>query len=263
MNAQLACQQFLRMNDVTKPSKPAPRLFVGHLLTAGDDVRLDSDRAHYVSRVLRLSVGDRLTLFDDGDFDYPATITSVGKREVTVTLSEGEANHRESPLAVRLLQGVARGDRMDFVVQKATELGVREIVPLMTDFSVVRLNAARAKSRQQHWQNIARSACEQCGRSRVPAIAQPIGLLPYLQSESDAATRLMFSPIGTARLSELEPGGPLLDILIGPEGGLSDNEVSSAKAAGFRAVSLGPRTLRTETAAIAALAALQTCWGDA
>lgn len=251
------------MIDAPKPPKPAPRLFVGHSVAAGDDVSLEGDRAHYVCRVLRLSAGDRLTVFDNGDFDYPATITSASKRQVTLTIGEGKANHRESPLAVRLLQGVARGDRMDFVVQKATELGIREIVPLLTDFSVVRLSAARAARRRQHWQNIARSACEQCGRSRVPTIAEPTDLLAYLQTESEAATRLMFSPLGAAKLTELEPGSPPLDILIGPEGGLSANEVKSAQAAGFRSVSLGPRTLRTETAAIAALAALQTCWGDA
>ena len=262
MNAQPARQRFRRMNDTPKPLRPAPRLFVPHSVAAGDDVSLDTARAHYVHRVLRLSVGDRLTVFDDGDFDYPATIISADKRQVTLTIGEGKANQNESPLAVRLLQGIARGDRMDFVVQKATELGVREIVPVLTDFSVVRLSAARAERRRQHWQNIARSACEQCGRSRVPAIAEPTDLLPFLQIESDATTRLMFSPVDAPRLAELSPGHAPLDILIGPEGGLSKNEVELAQAVGFRAVSLGPRTLRTETAAIAALAALQAYWGD-
>ena len=252
---------FAGMKDSAR-SKPAPRLFVECSLAAGDRVSLDGDRAHYVSRVLRMAVGDALTVFADGDFDYPATITGMGKRRVTLAVGEGEANRRESPLAVRLLQGVARGDRMDFVVQKATELGVREIVPLMTDFSVVRLDAARAARRTQHWRNIARSACEQCGRSRVPVIAEPTRLSACLQV-SAAATRLVFTPEVGAKITTLEPERELLEVLIGPEGGLSDGELNDAQAAGFRPVSLGPRVLRTETAAIAALAALQTCWGDA
>ena len=231
-------------------------------VTPGEEISLEGDRAHYVHRVLRMSVGDRVIVFDDGDFDYPATITNASKRQVTLNIGEGEANRSESPLTVRLLQGIARGDRMDFVVQKATELGVREIVPVLTDFSVVRLNAKRAERRLQHWKNIARSACEQCGRSRVPTIAEPTDLLGRLQAESDATTRLMFSPVANTKLAELEKGRSPLDVLVGPEGGLSENEVKSAQAAGFRAVSLGPRTLRTETAAIAALAALQACWGD-
>lgn len=237
------------------------RLFLDQPVEAGSSITLEGDRAHYVTRVLRKGVGAELWVFCDSAYDYSANIVSVANRRVELRIGDARETNAESSLSVGLFQGLARGERMDFVVQKATELGVARITPVFTDFSVVKLDASRAARRRAHWEKVAQSACEQCGRSRVPEIALPCALSDVLQ-ERTAHPRLVLAPDGEQRLAKIEPPADRLDILVGPEGGLSATELDAALSAGFRSVALGPRILRTETAALSALAALQTLWGD-
>ncbi|MEM7503097.1 MAG: 16S rRNA (uracil(1498)-N(3))-methyltransferase [Pseudomonadota bacterium] len=238
-----------------------PRIYLSQPLESGTTVTLSDERSHYLSRVLRLSTGAKVQAFNGGDEDFAATVLSVRKSRVELSIGESVRNTAEPSLSIRLLQGVARGERMDFVVQKATELGVRRISPVFTDFSVVKLNAERAEKRLQHWENVVRSACEQCGRSQLPTVDRPTPLHEVLTASVGAANRLMFVPDAEIPLRDITATDDV-DILIGPEGGFSPQEQRIATAAGFRAVALGPRTLRTETAALAAIAALQTLWGD-
>ena len=169
----------------------------------------------------------------------------------------------ESPLKVHLVQGISRGERMDFVVQKATELGVKRITPLLTERGVVKLDDQRAKKRQQHWQKIAASACEQCGRVRLPLLDAPERLDAWLGNKpAHVESDVILRPGATQSLSAIDMPVTKICILIGPEGGFTDAEYQLADAAGFVAVSMGPRVLRTETAAVAALTILQSRWGD-
>lgn len=237
------------------------RIYVNEPLAPGTTVTLNDEQAHYLKRVLRLSTGATVHAFNGGDVDYAATVLSARKGRVELSIGESTRIATESSLAVRLLQGIARGERMDFVMQKATELGVARISPVFTDFSVVKLKAERAQKRLQHWENVVRSACEQCGRSRLPTVDRPQPLADALSAAERADCRLMFATNAETRLADIAPCDSV-DILIGPEGGFSAQEEQIAAAAGFRAVALGPRTLRTETAALAAIAALQSMWGD-
>ena len=176
-------------------------------------------------------------------------------------VQEHRAIERESALDLTLVQGVSRGERMDWVMQKATELGVRRIVPVLTERTVVRLDDRHGQRKAQHWRAIVVAACEQCGRNRVPEVAVPQGLHEALRVLDSDATRVLLSPAGKLRVRDL-PRPAKVTLLIGPEGGLADNEASAAVATGFQQVQLGPRILRTETAALAALAALQHDFGD-
>lgn len=241
---------------------PRHRLFVPHAVSAGEPLELAADQAHYLGRVLRLRPGDALAVFDGSGREFAATITSVGRHNAVLLPGEGAVRDVESPLAIRLIQGVSRGERMDFVVQKATELGVHRISPVITHHSVVRLDGERAGRRLAHWTRIARNACEQCGRTRVPLVDQPAPLAEALADDGAADCRLLLHPGADASLGEGRPAPGGVDLLIGPEGGLSDEERAAASNAGFRPLSLGPRILRTETAALAAVALLQAEWGD-
>ncbi|HWM29930.1 MAG TPA: 16S rRNA (uracil(1498)-N(3))-methyltransferase, partial [Woeseiaceae bacterium] len=243
--------------------KPPNRLYVPEALRPGHELRLDDERAHYVARVLRLRVGDGLVLFDGSGGEFAAAIAEVSKRGIVVRIGERREQNVESPLPIALIQGISRGERMDFVVQKATELGVHRITPLVTEFSVVRLDGGRSGKRREHWSRIAASACEQCGRNVVPAIDAPQSFSGWLESgASSAVARILLHPGAKGTLAGLERIHDRVELLIGPEGGLSDSEVMQAEAAGFSACSLGPRILRTETAALAAIAVLQARWGD-
>lgn len=185
------------------------------------------------------------------------------KGAVVVAVGESSATDRESPLSLTLAQGVSRGERMDWVVQKSTELGVSRIVPLLTERSVVRLDAKQAEHKLEHWQGIAVAACEQSGRNRIPDIAAPLGLHEFLRGRrKDGATRLLLCATGAFRIGELQALDGGVIVLIGPEGGLAESEQRAALDAGFIAVRLGPRTLRTETAAVAAVTSLQQRFGD-
>ncbi|MGH8194008.1 MAG: 16S rRNA (uracil(1498)-N(3))-methyltransferase [Woeseiaceae bacterium] len=244
-------------------NKHANRLYVSTSLCSGEKCRLDEDHSHYIFRVLRLRTGDGLVLFDGSGGEYDAVVSETSRNGVTVVVGKHRKEDRESPLAVNLLQGISRGDRMDFVVQKATELGVHRITPVVTEFSVVRLATAKAEKRMQHWTRVAQSACEQAGRTRVPAIDTPQPLSRRLETAVPrGASRVVLHPGASMSLATLKNVVDRIELLIGPEGGLSDAEYAMAIEAGFAPCSLGPRILRTETAAIAALALLQAQAGD-
>ncbi|HET6629098.1 MAG TPA: 16S rRNA (uracil(1498)-N(3))-methyltransferase [Woeseiaceae bacterium] len=238
------------------------RLYVPVPLASGASLVLDPERSHYVSRVLRLRAGDELVLFDGSGHEHPGSVSNASRKGVTVSVGAARERGLESPLAVRLIQGLARGDRMDFVVQKATELGVQRITPVITEFSVVRLAAAKADKRVEHWQKIAQGACEQCGRNTVPGIDPPQPLTAVLDARPHGSTRVVLHPGAGDPLPALRIHDGRIELLIGPEGGLSSGELDMATTAGYLACSLGPRILRTETAAMAALAVLQARYGD-
>jgi 16S rRNA (uracil1498-N3)-methyltransferase len=239
------------------------RIHIDQALTVGGELALPQQAGEHVTRVLRLVVGDAITLFNGDGSDYPSVILSVGKREVTAQIRSSQALDNESSLRLTLAQGVARGEKMDLIVQKATELGVARIVPLLTERSEVKLDASRAEKRLAHWRAVAASACEQCGRARVPEVVPAIGLDTWLRElPSDDTLRLALLPEGTQQAGALRftPTGGVL--VVGPEGGLGSRDVASLAEAGFHGLRLGPRILRTETAGLAALAALQALHGD-
>jgi 16S rRNA (uracil1498-N3)-methyltransferase len=238
------------------------RVYVDAPLAAGTRVTLDGGAARHVTRVLRLRVGEALTLFNGSGGEYAASIEQSQGGRVAVAIGEQRAIERESPLTLTLAQGVSRGERMDLVVQKATELGVSGLVPVLSERSVVRLTAQQADRRLNHWRAIAVAACEQSGRNRLPAIAAPVPLKDFLRSGTDGVTRLLLSPAAGATLADVPRPVTAVSVLIGPEGGLAQAEQEAAVAAGFKPVRLGPRVLRTETAAIAALTLLQREFGD-
>jgi 16S rRNA (uracil1498-N3)-methyltransferase len=239
------------------------RVHVPGPLAAGSRYTIEGDAANHVSRVLRLQPGDSLTVFDGGGGEHGARIEGFRKGAVIIEVGERSATDRESSLSLTLAQGISRGERMDWVVQKATELGVTRIVPVLTERTVVRLDARQAERRLLHWRGIAVAACEQSGRNRIPEIAAPLGLHDYLRHDNrTSATRLLLSPSGTLRVEELKAPNDGISVLIGPEGGLAESEQRAALEAGFVAVRMGPRVLRTETAAVAALTLLQHRFGD-
>jgi len=239
------------------------RLFSPLQLRANTVLSFGSEQARYVGRVLRLRSGDALTVFDGSGGEYPATIGTITKQELNLSVGERISRSAESPLRIRLVQGVSRGERMDIVVQKATELGVQRISPVLTDFSVVKLEPDRAAKRRDHWQKIAQSACEQCRRNIVPAIDAPQSLLEWFGDNAGSdKPQLMLRADARDSMPAIDMPGSDLTILIGPEGGFSDAEYERATVAGLKAVRLGPRIMRTETAALAAISIAQATWGD-
>lgn len=242
---------------------PRTRLHIDGKYPPGSELELDAEKARYLTRVLRLQSGDSLHVFNGAGNEFRATLLAIGKSEAIVRIGEETVTQTETGLRVHLVQGISRGDRMDFVVQKATELGVKRITPVLTDHGVVRLDARRAGKRRDHWQKVAASACEQCGRVRLPLVDTPVPLNDWFGNAPDSVdAQLILKPGASTPLSGIEAPPTKVCVLIGPEGGFSDNEYENAEVAGFRAISLGPRILRTETAAIAALAILQSQWGD-
>ena len=243
-------------------SKSLTRVYVPEAIPAHGIFEAPPEQAHHLAHVLRLTAGDVLVVFDGRGLEYPAVIERIGKSRVTLRVSEPNEVDRESPLAVTLAQGISSGERMDYTVQKAVELGVHAIQPLATERSVVRLSAERAAKRVAHWQAIAASACEQCGRNRVPEVSAVATVTSWLAQVPADALRLTLSPGAESTLHEIvRPKGAVV-LLVGPEGGLSPREQDDARAAGFVPLRLGPRVLRTETAALAAMAAMQALWGD-
>jgi 16S rRNA (uracil1498-N3)-methyltransferase len=242
-----------------------PRFYCPLPLATGTNVCLPEGAARHAARVLRLRVGDSLTLFDGTGGEYGARIATIERDRVSVDLLEWRAAECESPLSITLAQALQAGEKMDLTVQKAVELGIARIVPLLARRSVVRLEGDRAARRVEHWRGVAVSACEQCGRNRVPEVAALEGLAHWLTRAPAAGTlRLMLAPGSARSLAMLAPPAPgqPIELLIGAEGGLAAEEVELAVLAGFVAIRLGPRILRTETAGLAALAALQCLWGD-
>lgn len=229
-------------------------------LRDGARITLDAGATQHVLRVLRLRAGDRLAVFDGRGRECSARLAGTARAGAEVVLETCEECSRESPLRVTLFQGISRGERMDLTIQKAVELGVARIVPLHTERTVVRLDEGRAERRLEHWRGIARAAAEQCGRTRLVDVAPPCPFATGL--ERPAGVGLLLDPEGDARADGLPANATEIALLIGPEGGLSGAEGAQARALGFQPLRLGPRILRTETAAIAALAVLQARWGD-
>jgi 16S rRNA (uracil1498-N3)-methyltransferase len=243
-----------------------PRFFVGAPLLGGDLLALPDDVMRHV-QVLRLQPGDSIALFNGEGGEFSAELVEVERRSVRVKVGEFRSIDVEPPYRVTLAQGVAGGDKMDWLIEKAVELGASAFVPLTTARSVVRLSGERAVRRQAHWQGIVRASCEQCGRNRVPDVAPAVDLTTWLANlpatPDDNELRLLLSPRASIEFSALPtvtPKGPVT-ILIGPEGGLSTEEEGLALSHGFSGIGLGPRVLRTETAGIAILAALAARWG--
>lgn len=238
------------------------RIYQSVALSLQAVVTLDEKASHHLARVLRANTGDKVTLFNGQGGEYQAVITTISKKGVQVEIQAFNAREVESPLHLHLAQGIARGEKMDFIIQKAVELGVQTVIPLITERCNVRLDSEREEKRLQHWRAVAVSACEQSGRNHLPEIVAPITLPEWLRG-AQAERSFVLSPHVQSPL----PQEPLaidasINLLIGPEGGLSDQEVAAALQKGFLPLNLGPRVLRTETASIAAAAVLQYCYGD-
>jgi 16S rRNA (uracil1498-N3)-methyltransferase len=239
-----------------------PRFYLDSPVRAGTSVLLQEDSAHHAVHVLRVRTGDEVTLFNGHGGEFAARIASMQRLRISIDLLQHRAIERESPLRITLLQGVSRSERMDWTLQKATELGVAAIAPVLTARSVVRLDEKQAQKKQSHWRGIVIAACEQSGRSKVPHVAAPVTLREHLATARKEGLRLVLSPSAPGSLAGLTSLPNKVELLIGPEGGLDDDELLAAQKAGFMPVRLGPRVLRTETAAVVALTVLQALWGD-
>ena len=237
-----------------------PRIYTTAPIAANSDVELESGPSRHLSRVLRMKVGDRLVLFDGGGGQYPASITAIDRKSVVAATGDFDAVELESALHLQLGIAISRGERMDWVVQKATELGVTSIAPLLSKRTGLRLDPERAGKKLRHWQQIAISACEQCGRNRPPQILPLQEIEQWLQGVN-AQVRLVLHPTADNTCPE-SPAPASVALLVGPEGGFSEEEIVNAEQAGFASLQLGPRVLRTETAPLAAIAILQARWGD-
>ncbi|BDM65762.1 ribosomal RNA small subunit methyltransferase E [Shewanella sp. NFH-SH190041] len=238
-----------------------PRIYQPSPLATQQTLALDDDGAAHIGRVLRMGEGEQICLFNGDGNDYLAEITSAGKKSVTVTLLSCQANPSESPLNLHLGQVISRGDRMDFTIQKSVELGVNTITPLFSERCGVKLNGERLEKKIQQWQKIAISACEQCGRSVVPQIRPAMDLQDWC-AEPSAALKLNLHPRAAFGINGLGQEHKRIRLLIGPEGGLSANEIAMTENYHFTDVLLGPRVLRTETASLTAITALQLHLGD-
>lgn len=234
------------------------RFFIDTPLSLGQH-ELPEAQAHYIGRVLRMAEGDALQVFDGSGQEFLGKVLEVGKKRVRIELDETFAGQTDSSLHVHLGQGLSRGERMDWAIQKATELGANEITPIVSERCEVRLKDERADKRLAHWRQIAISACEQCGRSSLPVIHPPQLLSEWLK-QTEAELKLVLHPVAEPLASHARPAR--LAFLIGPEGGLTDHEVEQARQAGYHSARLGPRVLRTETAPVVALAVAQQLWGD-
>jgi len=241
------------------------RVHVPGPLAAGATLELAPRAGQHLVRVLRLERGAPLAVFDGRGREHAATIASIRDARVRVLVGAARAAAAESPLSITLAQGVSRGERMDYAIQKATELGVARIVPLLCERSVVKLESGQAGRKLEHWQGVAAAAAEQCGRAVVPEIGAPRRCLEHLGTAgalAPGAGRLVLVPLATHGPGALPAGLERIELLIGPEGGLSEAESQAAALAGYAPLRLGPRVLRTETAAAAAIAVLQARYGD-
>ena len=238
-----------------------PRLYTQQQLHADSLISLDKDAARYLSSVLRMTSGQMLNLFNGDGGEYIAEVASLSKNQVTVSIKESLPNDRESLLKIHLVIGISRGERMDWVIQKATELGVHIITPIFTERTEVKLAGSRLEKRLVHWQQVSISACEQCLRNVVPTINSAVSLQQCLGTH-DGGLKIVLHHRTERPLTELQNTNNHVTILVGPEGGLSDDEITLAESNGYNAVKLGPRVLRTETAPLAAISILQSLWGD-
>jgi 16S rRNA (uracil1498-N3)-methyltransferase len=240
---------------------PTPRLFQKIALHEGDTLTLTLDAAHYLGTVRRAHQGDALVIFNGEGGEYSAEILALKKDKLTIKINAFQAVNNESPLDIHLIQGIARGEKMDWIVQKAVELGVKKITPLFTERSTVKLEPDKRQKRQQHWQAIAISACEQSGRNYIPEILLPLSFTEWFKKFHGSG--IILSPASKTKIADLtispERG---LTLLVGPEGGLSAQEIDQLLQKDFTSLNLGPRILRTETAPLAVIAALQARFGD-
>lgn len=240
------------------------RNYLDHPLQPGLRVTLPESVANHLLRVLRLNVGDALIVFNGDGFDYHAALVSSDRRAAQIEVQSRAAASSESALPITLGQGIARGDKMDWVLQKATEMGVAAIAPLRTQWTEVRLHGERGERRQQHWHGVIAAACEQCGRATLPTLSPASELSDWAGSAPANALRLLLDPDAESTLATCSPPLPEQPVwlVIGPEGGLSERDIATLHSAGFSGLRLGPRVLRTETAGLAAIAAMQALWGD-
>jgi len=237
------------------------RIYTGKTLHPGHTITLDDDAVRHITQVLRLRPGATLSLFNGDGRDYGAQLLAADKCEVTLEITTVSGLEPISPVNFILAQGISKGERLDYALQKAVELGVSSFIPLFTQHTVVKLQGERLERRLLHWRKIAVSACEQSGRKYLPTIKPAVQLSEWLL-EDGQGLRLVLDPLATQTLAGLPTPTGAVQLLVGPEGGLSSDEIELAKSSGFTAVRLGPRVLRTETAPIAALAAMQVLWGD-
>lgn len=239
-----------------------PRTYTAQILVANSEIELDSEPAHHIARVLRMQIGDELILFNgNDDAEYRCTIAHIDKKSVHIAIGPAEIHRRESPLAIHLGIAISKGERMDWVIQKATELGVSHITPLISERVEVRLQGEREEKKLAHWRAVAVSACEQCARNRIPVIAEPIVLTDWVQT-IEAEKKFVLHHRSEMALNEIDVKPKSVALLIGPEGGLSTTEIALAEKNQFTALRLGPRVLRTETAPLTAISILQFLWGD-
>ena len=237
-----------------------PRVFTTQPLQQDLEVTLEPGPSHHLCKVLRMKAGDTVILFNGEGGQFSAHLVSLDRNRTVALAGAYEAVERESDLTLQLGIALSRGDRMDWVVQKATELGVDSISPLETERTGTRLDARRREKKLRHWQQIAVSACEQCGRNRLPAIQMIRPLNDWLQGVTEDRRFVLHHRAGDMPGETVAPGSVAL--LIGPEGGLSPGEIDAAREKGFEELTIGPRILRTETAPLAAIAILQARWGD-
>ncbi len=240
------------------------RIFIPEVLTVGETVVLKGQAAHYLTRVLRLSVADAVTLFNGNGENYSGEVHEIDRQRVLISLSSKQDPGTESPLKIMLVQAISRGERMDYTVQKAAELGVHSVQPLFTSRVAVRLDDKRRVKRLEHWRGVMTSACEQCGRAVVPQIMEPLSMTDWLADDDTEhdTQRLVLDPDAGLKLSNCKIAGDSVSVLIGPEGGFSPDEIKQMAAKGVTGVSLGPRIFRTESAGPAAIAVLQVIAGD-
>ena len=238
-----------------------PRIYTPVTLITGNAIELDENAFNHAIRVLRLRQDDTIILFNGQGGEYKAELDEVQKKHATVRIGQFVDRDCESPLTIILGQCISRGEKMDYTIQKAVELGVSQIVPLFSERCGVKLNQERTDKRLRHWQSVIISACEQCGRNRIPELHQALPLAEW-QPQINASLKLVLDPTASDSLKTLAKPEQNVALLIGPEGGLTDEEIKAAINAGFQGIRLGPRILRTETAGVAALSSIQQLWGD-
>tara|TARA_R110001592_G_scaffold179781_2_gene421687 strand:+ start:4407 stop:5147 length:741 start_codon:yes stop_codon:yes gene_type:complete len=239
-----------------------PTIYTETELKENEETELESSSAHHIANVLRMKQGDQVMLFNGSGWFFSASITVSSKKHVSVFIDSSEKAHTESSLYTHLGQVMSRGDRMDYAIQKSTEMGVNEITPLMSARCELKLKADREDKRLAHWQQVAISAAEQCGRATVPTIHPVSSLENWLAQQSSKGLSLVFHHRDTQNLAQIQTPPSHVNLLIGPEGGLSETEIEQAKQANFIACTFGPRVMRTETAPVACLSVLQWLWGD-
>lgn len=238
-----------------------PRIHTPAALNSGDTIELDENAFNHAVRVLRLKPGDALILFNGSGGEFEAELVEVQKKRASTLIGQFNNKEYESPLPIILGQCISRGEKMDYTIQKAVELGVSEIVPLFSERCGVKLNQARMEKRLRHWQSVIISACEQCGRNRIPVLHEALTLQQW-QQQLDASLKLVLDPTASNSFSTFTKPETGVALLIGPEGGLTDSEINNAIQHGFTGIRLGPRILRTETAGLAVISTMQHLWGD-